>query len=49
MDDGTFELRHCESENLLADILTKPLQGEQLFELRAMLLGYADNWILVLV
>jgi len=42
LDDGTFILTHCKSENMIADILTKPLQGEQFFKLRAILLGYAD-------
>jgi hypothetical protein len=42
LDDGTFELRHCDTENMCADILTKPLQGEQFFKLRAILLGYSD-------
>ena len=26
LDDGAFSLQHCESENMIADILTKPLQ-----------------------
>ena len=42
LDDGTFSLQHCESENMIADILTKPLQGEQFYKLRAVLLGHAE-------
>ena len=42
LNDGTFILKHCESENMIADIFTKPLQGEQFFKLRAILLGYAE-------
>ena len=42
LDDGAFILKRCESESVIADALTKPLQGEQLFKLRAILLGYAD-------
>ena len=42
LDNGTFELHHCDTENMCADILTKPLQGEQFFKLRAILLGYSD-------
>ena len=34
-------LKRCESENMIADILTKPLRGEQFFKLRAVLLGRA--------
>ena len=42
LDDGTFNLQHCESENMIADILTKPLQEEQFYKLRAVLLGHAE-------
>lgn len=38
-----FELRHCDTENMCADILTKPLQGQQFYKLRAILLGYSDT------
>ena len=39
--DGTFTLVHCPTENMIADILTKPLQGPQFFKLRALILGHA--------
>ena len=41
LDDGTFTLVHCPTENMIADILTKPLQGPQFFKLRALILGHA--------
>lgn len=39
-DNGDFELVHCPTDLMLADILTKPLQGELFFRLRALLLGH---------
>ena len=36
LDDGTFHLVHCPTEDMIADILTKPLQGPQFFKLRAL-------------
>ena len=41
LDDGTFHLVHCPTEDMIADILTKPLQGPQFFKLRALVLGHA--------
>ena len=41
LDNVTFELVHCPTEEMIADILTKPLQGEQFFKLRALLLGHS--------
>ena len=41
LDDGTFHLVHCPTEDMIADILTKPLQGPQFFKLRALALGHA--------
>ena len=40
LDDGTFTLLHCPTEEMIADILTKPLQGPQFFKLRALVLGH---------
>ena len=39
-DNGDFELEYCPTEDMVADILTKPLQGKLFFKLRAMLLGH---------
>lgn len=41
LDDGTFHIVHCPTEDMIADILTKPLQGPQFFKLRALVLGHA--------
>ena len=41
LDDGTFDILHCPTEETIADTLTKPLQGPQLFKLRALVLGHA--------
>jgi hypothetical protein len=40
LDNGEFQLEHCPTKEMVADILTKPLQGEQFLELRDYLLGY---------
>ena len=40
LDSGDFTLEHCPTENQIADILTKPLQGELFERLRDLLLGY---------
>ena len=39
-DTGDFTLVHCPTDLMVADILTKPLQGEQFLKLRSKLLGY---------
>ena len=41
LDDGAFNIVHCPTEDMIADILTKPLQGPQFFKLRALILGHA--------
>jgi hypothetical protein len=41
LDDGSFEMVHCPTNVMIADILTKPLQGELFTRLRDLLLGYA--------
>ena len=41
LDDGAFDVAHCPTEDMIADTLTKPLQGPQLFKLRALVLGHA--------
>lgn len=40
LDNGEFQLEHCPTKEMIADILTKPLQGELFIELRDLLLGY---------
>jgi len=42
LDSGEFELVHCPTDIMIADILTKPLHGETVKRIRAMLLGYID-------
>ena len=39
-DNGEFELEYCPTEDMVADILTKPMQGKLFFKLRALLLGH---------
>ena len=39
LDSGEFELVHCPTDMMIADILTKPLQGETFKRLRDLLLG----------
>ena len=40
LDNGDFVLTYCPTEEMIADILTKPLQGKLFLSLRAKLLGY---------
>ena len=40
LDDGEFIIIHCPTQQMIADILTKPLQGALFFTLRDLLLGY---------
>ena len=39
-DNNDFKLIHCPTDLMVADILTKPLQGEKFLKLRAKLLGH---------
>ena len=39
-DNGDFKLVHCPTDQMVADILTKPLQGSKFLKLRAKLLGH---------
>jgi hypothetical protein len=41
LDSGEFVLKHCTTDRMIADILTKPLQGDHFESLRSILLGYA--------
>jgi hypothetical protein len=40
IDSGEFDVTHCPTEMMLADLLTKPLQGNKFKTLRDKLLGY---------
>ena len=43
IESGRFKLEYCKSNEMIADILTKPLQGELFEKLRDLLLGYTIN------
>jgi hypothetical protein len=40
LDDKVMKISHCPTKEMIADICTKPIQGEQFKILRDMLLGY---------
>jgi len=40
VESGRFNLHHCPTADMIADILTKPLQGELFERLRDLILGY---------
>lgn len=40
LDEGTMKISYCPTKSMIADILTKPLQGEHFESLRSLLLGY---------
>ena len=40
LDQKVMKTSHCPTKEMIADILTKPIQGEQFRVLRDMLLGY---------
>jgi len=41
IESGKFELVHCKTKAMIADMLTKPLQGELFETLRDLILGYS--------
>ena len=43
IDSGEFEVTHCPTSMMIADLLTKPLQGKQFKPLRDKLLGYTEE------
>jgi hypothetical protein len=43
VESGKFKLEHCPTEDVIADILTKPLQGKLFFRLRDLILGYTTR------
>ena len=42
LGNGDFTLTHCPAKEMVAGVLTKPLQGELLRELRDLALGYTE-------
>jgi len=44
IDSGEFEITHCPTEMMVADILTKPLQGKLFKTLRDKILGYEKEY-----
>jgi hypothetical protein len=40
IDDGSITIEHCPTDRMIADILTKPLQGAHFERLRGFLLSY---------
>ena len=45
LDNGIMTLQHCPATDMIADILTKPLQGFEFERLRDLLLGIeVDNF-----
>ena len=40
---GELKVKHVNTEDMVADLLTKPLQGEQFLKLRNKLLGYDES------
>ena len=40
LDQKTMKTSHCPTKEMIADVLAKPIQGEQFKALRNMLLGY---------
>jgi len=40
LEDGTMTIEYCPTLDMIADILTKPLQGSLFEKLRDLLLGY---------
>jgi hypothetical protein len=43
LDSGEFEIEHCPTDLMLADLLTKPLQGIKFLAMRDKLLGRPTN------
>jgi Reverse transcriptase (RNA-dependent DNA polymerase) len=48
VDRGELEIKYCPTDSMLADLLTKPLQGQQFAELRDRLLGITSTTLLML-
>ena len=40
IEQGNVEVRYCPTEEMIVDILTKPISGKQFKKLRDMMLGH---------
>ena len=40
LENGEMKIKYCPTDEMVADILTKPLQGSQFIKLSRKLLGY---------
>ena len=36
-----MELKHCPTEEMIADFYTKPLQGKNFYKMRQMIMGHS--------
>jgi len=43
LENGTMILKHCPATDMIADILTKPLQGNQYIRMRNLLMGHEKD------
>jgi ABC-type nitrate/sulfonate/bicarbonate transport system substrate-binding protein len=43
LDSGDVMIQHCPTEDMLADLLTKPLQGKQFWKLLSAITGQARS------
>lgn len=43
LDNGTMIVQHCPATDMIADILTKPLQGYEFIKMRNLLMGHAKD------
>ena len=43
LEDGSMKMEHCPAKEMVADLLTKPLQGDLFRTLRDMSLGYTSR------
>ena len=41
IDRGDMELKHCPTEEIIADFYTKPLQGKNYYKMRQMIMGHS--------
>ena len=41
LDRENISVKHCRSEEMIADFLTKPLQGSLFKRMRSIIMGYA--------
>ena len=43
LENGEMKVKYCPTDEMIADILTKPLQGEKFRSLAMKLLGYVHH------